>query len=193
MSGIWRRYTDKKQAFLAPQSPGTVADERSSEPAKFLSPSMRAWIDADAVVSGRLSFSEPTRIDGTLRGEVRATDTLVIGERGLVDGTIRAGKLIILGRVKGQVLEAERVEIGPQGTLRGVLETRTLVLQEGGRIDGPCRIDPHLGERRIAESAEGATGTGSGSILSRFGAAAPNPVTPLREFSRECPLALSPR
>ena len=103
MSGIWRRYTDKKQAFLAPQSPGKIPQGGPAAPAKFLSPpSMRAWIDADAVVSGRLSFSEPTRIDGTLRGEVRATDTLVIGERGFVDGTVRASRLVILGRVKGR-------------------------------------------------------------------------------------------
>lgn len=161
MSGIWRRYTDKKQAFLAPQSPEKVPDEGLAAPAKFLSPSMRAWIDADAVVSGRLSFSEPTRIDGTLRGEVRATDTLVIGERGCVDGTIRAPRLVILGRVKGRVLEAERVEIGPQGTLRGALETRTLVLQNGGRMDGPCRIDPRLHERDAEPSPERATGTAS--------------------------------
>jgi cytoskeletal protein CcmA (bactofilin family) len=164
MSGIWRRYTDKKQAFLAPQSPGNVPEGEPSAPAKFLSqPSMRAWIDADAVVSGRLSFSEPTRIDGTLRGEVRATDTLVIGERGFVDGTIRAARLIILGRVKGRVFDAERVEIGPQGSLRGELETRQLVVQDGGRVDGPCRIDPKLGERNVEESDERATGTGSGS------------------------------
>jgi cytoskeletal protein CcmA (bactofilin family) len=161
---MWRRYMDKKQAFLAPQSPGSVAPEEGlAAPARFLSPSMRAWIDADAVVSGRLSFSEPTRIDGTLRGEVRATDTLVIGERGFVDGTIRAVRLVILGRVKGRVLDAERVEIGPRGTLRGVLETRSLVLQDGGRIDGPCRIDPRLSERNVEESAERATGTDSGS------------------------------
>lgn len=164
MSGIWRRYTDKKQAFLAPQSPGKVLDEGPAVPAKFLSPPvMRAWIDADAVVSGRLSFSEPTRIDGTLRGEVRATETLVIGERGLVDGTIRASRLIILGRVKGRVLDAKHVEIGPRGTLRGVLETRTLVLQDGGRMDGPCRIDPQLGDGELDESAERATATGRGA------------------------------
>jgi cytoskeletal protein CcmA (bactofilin family) len=124
---------------------------------------MRAWIDADAVVTGRLSFSEPTRIDGTLRGEVRATDTLVIGERGFVDGTIRATRLVILGRVKGRVLDAERVEIGPQGTLRGALETRRLVLQEGGRVDGPCLIDPSLGQQCVEEPDERATGTRSGS------------------------------
>ena len=164
MSGIWRRYTDKKRAFLAPQSPGSAAPEEGlGAPARFLSPVTRAWIDADAVVSGRLSFSEPTRIDGTLRGEVRATDTLVIGERGFVEGTIRAPRLVILGRVKGRVLDARRVEIGPQGTLRGLLETRTLVLQDGGRIDGPCRIDPRLGEENVDESTERATGTGSGS------------------------------
>ena len=97
-------------------------------------------IDKDSEVSGKLSFSGPTRIDGTLRGEVRASDMLVIGESGYVDGTVHATSLVVLGRVEGRVLGAERIEIGPRGVLRGAIETRTLIVQEGGVLDGDCKV-----------------------------------------------------
>ncbi|MBI4515536.1 MAG: polymer-forming cytoskeletal protein [Deltaproteobacteria bacterium] len=102
----------------------------------------RRTLGADTVVTGRLSFTVPTRIDGTLRGEVRATELLVIGEDGFVDGTVRAQHLVILGKMRGDVRGAERVEIGPGGRLVGTIETRSLVVQEGGQLDGDCRIQP---------------------------------------------------
>jgi len=102
----------------------------------------RSLLGADTVVTGRLSFNAPTRIDGTLRGEVRATELLVIGEEGFVDGTVRAQKLVILGKMRGDVRGAEQVEIGPGGQLSGTIETRSLVVQEGGQLDGDCRIQP---------------------------------------------------
>jgi cytoskeletal protein CcmA (bactofilin family) len=97
-------------------------------------------LDKDSEVNGKLSFTGPARIDGKLRGEVRASAMLVIGESGHVDGTVHAASLIILGRVEGRVLEAERVEIGPRGVLRGAIETRALVVQEGGVLDGDCKV-----------------------------------------------------
>lgn len=119
------------------------AEATATEPA-FLSrvPVLRSSLEADSCVSGRLSFSVPTRIDGTLKGEVRTTELLVIGDTACVEGAIRALNVIILGRVNGEVLGAERVEIGPTGSLVGLIETRSLIVQEGGHLDGDCRIAP---------------------------------------------------
>jgi cytoskeletal protein CcmA (bactofilin family) len=111
----------------------------------FLAPPpqpLRATLDQQSDVTGKLSFSGPTRIDGNLRGEVRGADMLVIGESGYVNGTIRATTLVVLGRVDGDVLGAERVEIGPHGALRGNIETRALVVHDGAQLDGDCRVAP---------------------------------------------------
>ena len=134
---IWNRRSGR---LPAPPPPAPRPAEPA--PAEFLAPppQARAMLDRDSEVSGKLSFSGPTRIDGTLRGEVRASDVLVIGETGHVDGTVHASSLIILGRVEGTVLGAERVEIGPRGVLRGAIETRALVVREGGILDGDCKV-----------------------------------------------------
>jgi len=60
-------------------------------------PVLRPSLGPDTAVSGRLSFTVPTRIDGRLRGEVRASDLLVVGEDAVVEGVVRAQKLVVLG------------------------------------------------------------------------------------------------
>jgi cytoskeletal protein CcmA (bactofilin family) len=105
-------------------------------------PVVRSSLGPDTVVSGRLSFTVPTQIDGTLRGEVRATDLLVIGERGFVDGVVRAPQLVVLGEIRGEVRGAARVEIARGGRLVGLVETGALVVKEGGCLDGDCVIAP---------------------------------------------------
>ena len=105
-------------------------------------PVLRPSLGPDTAVSGRLSFTVPTRIDGRLRGEVRASDLLVVGEDAIVEGVVRALKLVVLGEVRGDIRGAERVEIGPGGRLMGTVETHSLVVKPGGCLDGDCRISP---------------------------------------------------
>jgi cytoskeletal protein CcmA (bactofilin family) len=136
--GIWKR-----RPWRLPEAPARPASEPDAPPADFLAsaPPQRAMLSKESEVSGKLSFSGPTRIDGRLRGEVRGDDMLVIGEAGYVNGTIRATTLLVLGRVEGDV-GAERVEVGPRGALRGSIETRALVVHEGAEFDGECRVAP---------------------------------------------------
>lgn len=119
-------------------------------------PVLRSSLGPDTVVSGRLSFNAPTRIDGTLRGEVRATDLLVVGERGFIEGAVRAPHLIVLGEVRGDVIGAERVEIGGSGRLIGTVEASSLIVKDGGCLDGDCRITPPPGR----SAAPAVPGTG---------------------------------
>jgi len=122
-------------------------------------PVLRSSLGPDTVVSGRLSFNAPTRIDGTLRGEVRATDLLVVGERGFIEGAVRAPRLIILGEVRGDIIGAERVEIGASGRLIGTVEASSLVVKDGGCLDGDCRITPPA-VRAATPAAPGAAALG---------------------------------
>jgi cytoskeletal protein CcmA (bactofilin family) len=138
---IWKR-REPQNPTPAPTVQPPVEREPAPPPAHFLaaSPTVRTSLGADSVVNGRLSFSSPTRIDGTLRGEVRSADLLIVGEGGNVNGTIHASNLLVLGSVEGNVVGAERVEIGPQGRVRGSLETRSLVVREGGALNAECRV-----------------------------------------------------
>ncbi len=101
---------------------------------------VRISLGSDAEASGRLSFVSPTRIEGKLKGEVRSSDLLVVGPQGMVQATVRADKLVVLGEVRGEVLGASRVEICAGGRLFGDVETQSLVVHEGATFEGRSRM-----------------------------------------------------
>jgi len=101
---------------------------------------VRVSLGADAEVSGKLSFATATRIEGKLKGEIRSTDVLVIGPSAVVQATVRADRLIILGEVHGEVQSAARIHICAGGKLFGDVETRGLVIDEGGLFEGRCKM-----------------------------------------------------
>src|SRR3989454_9862863 len=110
-----------------------------------MKPANGAWQDVrvslgpDAEVTGKLSFATPTRIEGKLKGELRASDLLIIGAQAVVQANVHAEKLIVLGEVRGQVEGASRVEICAGGRLFGGIETEGLVVQGGATLEGGAR------------------------------------------------------
>jgi cytoskeletal protein CcmA (bactofilin family) len=109
---------------------------------------VRVSLGSDAEVSGKLSFAEATRVEGKLKGEVRA-GLLVVGPQGVVHATVRADKLVVLGEVRGDVQGATRVEVCAGGKLYGDVETQSLIIQEGATFEGRSRM------RGTAEAAAG--------------------------------------
>src|SRR5262245_11139230 len=116
---------------------------------------VRVSLGPDAEVNGKLCFEGPTRIEGKPRGQVRAGDLLVIGEQAVVEATVIAQKLVVLGEVRGQVEGASRVQICRGGRLFGDLETRSLVIEEGGHFEGQARMEtsPAVAASAAASSA----------------------------------------
>ena len=106
---------------------------------------VRVSLGPDAEVTGKLSFATPTRIEGKLKGELRASDLLIIGPQAVVQANVQAEKLVVLGEVRGQVQGASRVEICAGGRLFGDVETKCLVVQEGATFEGRSRMDEKPG------------------------------------------------
>jgi cytoskeletal protein CcmA (bactofilin family) len=102
---------------------------------------VRVSLGSDSEVTGKLSFASATRIEGKLKGEVRAADLLVVGPQAVVHATVRADRLVVLGEVRGEVLAAARVEVCAGGKLYGDVETQTLVIQEGATFEGRSRMN----------------------------------------------------
>ena len=101
---------------------------------------VRTSLGPDAIINGRLSFTTPTRIEGRLKGELRCTHLLVVGVTAVVEGMVKVEELRVEGTVRGEIIEARRIEIGPSGKLYGRLVTESVILHEGGIFEGSCRM-----------------------------------------------------
>ena len=86
-------------------------------------------------------FFLPAR--GTL-GSASADGMLIVGETGTIDAKLDVRSLVVLGSVVGEVTAKERVEVGPQGRVDGVVRTPRLKITEGAQVS--ARIE--MGEPR---------------------------------------------
>lgn len=109
---------------------------------------LRTSLSADAVVTGKLSFTAPTRIDGKLKGDVRCTDLLVIGATAVVEGSVRAHTVRIEGSVRGEIVETKKAIIRSGGRFIGRIEADMIALEDGGFFEGRCsRPGQEAGEK----------------------------------------------
>jgi cytoskeletal protein CcmA (bactofilin family) len=101
---------------------------------------LSAFIDEASEIEGTYTFSGTVMINGKLKGEIITTDTLIVGEKGVIHATIRAGIVLISGEVVGNVLASERVELRGTARVFGDVEAPVIVVEEGVRFEGHCRM-----------------------------------------------------
>lgn len=92
------------------------------------------------VIEGSLTLNGIARIHGRVRGTIRALpgSTVIIAERGLVEGEVFASKLIIAGCVVGALHVEESVCITATGRVIGDIRTERFSMQFGAIFDGQC-------------------------------------------------------
>ncbi len=89
-------------------------------------------------VEGKLDFEKTVRIEGSFKGEINSTGTLIIGNGAFVEGDIRVGSTLVTGEVKGTIYASERVELQSPARVTGEIKTPTLIIGEGTTFDGNC-------------------------------------------------------
>jgi cytoskeletal protein CcmA (bactofilin family) len=100
----------------------------------------RAYLDKGSKVSGKLFFDGPARIDGQVDGEIHAKDIITIGESAVVTAQIKASQVIVAGKVSGDIVAGQRIEIRPSAKVLGNLTSPVLVIHEGALFEGHCAM-----------------------------------------------------
>jgi cytoskeletal protein CcmA (bactofilin family) len=87
-------------------------------------------------LKGEIRVEGTVRIDGRLEGDIHTKGQVIIGEDGLVQGTIAAGTVVSSGRIKATVTAVDRVQLLKTATLIGEVHTPILIMEEGAKIQG---------------------------------------------------------
>ncbi|MBD3420036.1 MAG: hypothetical protein GF398_07975 [Chitinivibrionales bacterium] len=98
-------------------------------------------IGEGTVVEGEITVPSPVRIDGTLKGKIETAEMLTVGPNGILEADIIAKSAMIGGKIKGNVIAEDRVELEANATLIGNLKARDLVINEGAVFHGNCDMD----------------------------------------------------
>ena len=100
-----------------------------------------AYLGRDTFFEGKITFEGVFRLDGRFEGQIFEGGTLIIGETAVVKGKIGVHSIIINGLVEGEVHVKGRAEIHSTGKLHGNLFTPILTINEGGILEGHCKME----------------------------------------------------
>ncbi len=89
---------------------------------------------------GELAVKGLLRVDGSVTGKIQA-DQLILSETAEVQGDLLAKKIIVGGRVKGNLKASELVEIQSKGRVEGDVCTDKLLVVEGGEFNGRIEMN----------------------------------------------------
>lgn len=124
-------------------------------------PPIRSLIGEGTVVRGEICFTDGLRIDGEVVGDVLAAGTgpslLVVSENAKVQGRVKAGHVIINGKVNGPVESADLLELQPAARVIGDVRYQLLEMHPGAVIEGELRTSNHAVKPalKLAASQEG--------------------------------------
>lgn len=108
----------------------------------------------DASWEGTIETSGSFRIDGRLKGSVKAEGHIVVGENALVEGDLHGKSILIAGAVRGEVKAEEKLELTSKGKLYGNFQAEKLLVEEGALLRGECRMDTDSPPEDAVVSAE---------------------------------------
>jgi cytoskeletal protein CcmA (bactofilin family) len=98
----------------------------------IIGPGMR--VIGDCLTDGTL------RVEGSVEGTVRAGKAVVLGKDGVIDGDVATQDAVIGGRVTGSITAESRLELQATCVIEGKIRARRIKLDEGGKVNGTVQI-----------------------------------------------------
>lgn len=90
---------------------------------------------------GKMICESNVRVEGEYQGDIECTGSVIIGESGLARSNIVANDIIVAGKVFGDITTKGRLTITSNGKLYGNVTAGSFILQDGGILNGSCRMD----------------------------------------------------
>lgn len=100
-----------------------------------------AQIGKSVVIKGELSGSEDLYLDGHIEGSISLkANSLTVGPNGLVKASIEAKGVVVQGKLEGNVIATDRVELRRSAVVTGDIATQRISIEEGAYLKGKVDI-----------------------------------------------------
>lgn len=87
-------------------------------------------------MAGKLYGEGVIQVEGAVEGEIDLRGAVIVTTTGRVHGPISADVIHLAGSVEGSVVARDHLRLEKTGTLEGDAETVSLVVEDGGRLNG---------------------------------------------------------
>lgn len=108
-------------------------------------------IGVGTTVEGTVKFTGGLRVDGEVKGSVRAGEdepaTLVISEQGRVEGEVQVAHLVVNGTIVGPVVVTDLLELQAKARVTGDVSYNKIEMHPGAVVHG--KLTYHSSSTRV--------------------------------------------
>jgi cytoskeletal protein CcmA (bactofilin family) len=101
-------------------------------------------------VTGDVASLGTILVEGTILGNLEC-EKVILGEKAYVKGNISSNTISVAGKIEGNLLGRESVEIKNSAQISGDITTKSLSMVDGAVFNGMCRMDGAQ-QGRVSES-----------------------------------------
>lgn len=109
---------------------------KEPEPSGLPKPRASTIITEGIALTGRLCGKGSIQVEGTVDGEIELEGSVCVSATGLVKGPVTADIVRVAGTVEGNVSARDHLRLEKTGQVRGDVSTASLVVEDGGRLNG---------------------------------------------------------
>jgi cytoskeletal protein CcmA (bactofilin family) len=110
----------------------------------------QATIGRSIVIKGEVSGAETLYVDGRIEGTINMPESRVtVGHNGVILATVSAREVVVMGKIEGDLIVGDRVDIRSDGSVTGDIHAERLTIEEGAFLKGG--IDLGKGDKKDAQ------------------------------------------
>ena len=106
-------------------------------------PNSKNVLNSDVEIKGTLKFSGELTFDGKVDGDINSEGALTLGDNANVKGTIDVGSVVVRGKITGNVIAKDKIELKAKTELFGDVRAAKLVIEEGVTFVGKTEVNPN--------------------------------------------------
>ncbi|HEA29832.1 MAG TPA: polymer-forming cytoskeletal protein [Leeuwenhoekiella sp.] len=92
-------------------------------------------------IVGDITSTGSFRIDGDFEGTIQSSGKVVIGESGVVKGTLTSAEVEIEGKIKGKLVVSELLSLRATARVDGEVSTSKLAVEPGATFNATCDMN----------------------------------------------------
>jgi cytoskeletal protein CcmA (bactofilin family) len=101
-------------------------------------------VASDMTVIGDLETEGVVRIEGRIRGTVRAAAQVLVAAGAVIEGDLHTQEAVVAGQVSGAIHARDRVELQATAVVTGDIVTPRIAIVEGAKVSGEVKMDQAL-------------------------------------------------
>jgi cytoskeletal protein CcmA (bactofilin family) len=87
-------------------------------------------------VEGTIKGAGQVQIEGTVKGKLDCSSSVLVAQGGKVDAEIKAETITISGKLKGDAIASQKIELTPTAEVEGDITAPRILIREGATFEG---------------------------------------------------------